>query len=137
MALLDQQKLHKVLQGKAKKPEDMSDEDWNDMDLKAIGAIESCFTDEVMSNVMDETTVPGMWLKLESLYMTNIMTNKFYLKIQLYSLRMSNGISILDHLSTFNKIISGLLCVNAKLEEENNAILLLCSLPVSYDHLVT
>ena len=34
IAMLAQQKLHKVLQGKTKKPEDMSDEDWNYLDLQ-------------------------------------------------------------------------------------------------------
>ena len=34
----------------------MTDADWEDMDIKATGAIELCLTDEVIYNVMDETS---------------------------------------------------------------------------------
>ena len=84
---------------------------------------------------MDETLAMSMWLKLDSLYMTKSLSNKFYMKKYLYSLWMTDRASILDHLSVFSKIICGLLCVDVKLEEVDKA-LLLCSLSMSYDHLV-
>ena len=48
----------------------MSDEDWEEMDLKAASTIQLCLADEVMYNVMDEETVTGLWSRLETLYMT-------------------------------------------------------------------
>src|SRR5436190_17800046 len=50
---------------------------------------------------------------------------------------MKEGTLILQHLNLFNKIISYLLALEVKLEEEDKALLLLGSLPPSYDHLVT
>ena len=96
-----------------------------------------CLSDEVMYNVMTETTTAAVWCKLESLYMTKSLSNKLFMKKQLYSLRMKEGTSILAHLNTFNRIVSDLLALEVQLEEEDKALLLLCSLPSSYDHLAT
>src|ERR1700733_6495236 len=69
--------------------------------------------------------------------MTKSMSNKLFMKKQLYSLCMKEGTSILTHLNTFNRIVSDLLALEVQLEEEDKALLLLCSLPSSYDHLAT
>lgn len=65
--------------------------------------------------------------------MTKSLSNKLYLKKQLNSLRMKEGTQILSHLNSFNKIMSDLLCLEVNLEEEDKALLLLSSLPGSYD----
>ena len=43
----------------------------------------------------------------------------------------------MEHLNFFNKIISELLAVEVKIDEEDKALILLSSLPESYDHIVT
>ena len=43
----------------------------------------------------------------------------------------------LQHLNTFNRILSDLLALEFKLEEGDKALLLLSSLPSSHDHLAT
>ena len=58
----------------------MSDEDWEKLDLKAVSMIQLCLVDEVMYNVMDEEMATGLWLRLETLYMTKSLSNKLYLK---------------------------------------------------------
>ena len=47
-ALLVQQGLPKTLQGKSAKPAGMSNEDWEEMDLKTASTIQLCLADEVM-----------------------------------------------------------------------------------------
>jgi len=51
---------HKTLQGKSVKPVGTSDEDWEEMDLKAASTIQLCLADEVMYNVMDEETATSL-----------------------------------------------------------------------------
>ena len=63
------------------------------------------------------------------------LSNKLFMKKQLYSVRMKEGTSIL-HLNTFNRILSDLLALKVSIEEDK-ALLLLSSLPSSYDHLAT
>jgi len=109
--LLVQQCLHKTLQDKSAKPVGTSNEDWEEMDLKAASTIQLCLVDKVMYNVIDEETVTGLWSRLETLYMTKSLSNKLYLKKQLYGLRMKEGTVVLEHLNFFNKVISELLAV--------------------------
>jgi len=86
---------------------------------------------------MNKETTAGLWCWLESLYMTKSLSNKLFMKRQLYSLRIKEGTSILQYLNAFNRILSILLALEVKLEEEDKALLLLSSLPSSYDHLAT
>ena len=76
------------------------------MDLKAASTIQLYFADEVKYNVMDEETATGLWSKLETLYITKSLSNKLYLNKQLYGLRMTEGITVLEYLNFFNKVIS-------------------------------
>ena len=89
--MLIQQGLHKALGGKSKKPESMKLEDWEEMDEKAANAIKLHLTDDVVNNIIDEESVCGIWTKLENLYMSKTLTNKLYLKKQLYALHMGEG----------------------------------------------
>jgi len=70
--------------------------------------------------------------------MTKILSNMQYLKgKKLYGLCMNEGITVLEHLNVFNKIISELLTVDVKINGEDKALILLSSLPQSYDHITT
>lgn len=50
---------------------------------------------------------------------------------------MPKGLDIFEHLDEFNKIICQLTSIGSKLEEENKTLILLSSLLLSYEHLVT
>ena len=65
------------------------------------------------------------------------LCNKLYLKKQLYGLRMNERTAVLEHLNFFNNVISDLLAVDVKINEEDKTLILLSSLPESYDHIVT
>ena len=125
-----QQGVHKTLQRKSAKTSGTSDEDWKKMNLKIASTIQLCLSDEVMHNVMDKKMIMGLWSKLET-YMTKSFSNKLYLKKQLYELRMNEGTTVLEHLNFFNKVISELLAVHVKIDEEDKALILLSSLSES------
>jgi len=107
------------------------------MDLKVTSTIQLCLTDEVMYNAMDEEMATGLWSRLEMLYMTKNLSNKLYLKKQLYGLCMKKGTTHLEHQNFFNKIISKLLVVDVKIDEEDKVLILLSSLLESYNHIIT
>ena len=50
---------------------------------------------------------------------------------------MAEGAGLAQHVHTFNKIISDLLGIDIKFDDENKAMMLLSSLLASYEHLVT
>jgi hypothetical protein len=55
--LLIQQRAHKALLGKVKKPEKMENDAWEEMDAKAASAIRLNLSDKVIHNVIDEKKV--------------------------------------------------------------------------------
>ena len=128
---------HKALLGIEKKPSNMEDDDWNDINFRAKAMIILCLSDEVLYNVMNEETTADLWCRLKSVYMTKSLSNKLFMKKQLYNLRMKEGTLILQYLNAFTRILNDLLAPEVKLEEEDRALLLLSSLPSSYDHLAT
>ena len=67
--------------------------------------------------------------------MMKSLSNKLFLKKQLYNLQMKERTLILQHLNAFNRILSDMLALEVKLEDGNKALLLLSSLLSSYDHL--
>ena len=62
--------------------------------------------------------------------MTKSLTNRIYLKIQLYNLRMKEGSKVAEHLNVFNTLCQ-LTDMEVKIQEEDKVITLLCSLPES------
>jgi hypothetical protein len=89
--LLVQQRLQKALAEKSKKLASMTDEDWEDLDARALNTIRLCLADEVLFSIVEETKTKGLWTKPESLYMTTNLSNIIFLKRQLYSLRMKKN----------------------------------------------
>ncbi|GJY48019.1 retrovirus-related pol polyprotein from transposon TNT 1-94 [Tanacetum coccineum] len=81
-------------------------------------------------------TTAGVCSKLETLYMTKSLANKLYLKKKLYTFYMPAGQKISEHIDEFNKIILDLANIHVKFKDEDLALLLLTSLPASYEHFV-
>ena len=69
--------------------------------------------------------------------MAKNLSNKLYLKKELYSLCMPKNTNVLQHLNKFNSLISQLLKFKVTFDDEDNVILLLASLPSSYENQMT
>ncbi|KAM1386098.1 hypothetical protein ACFX2F_032598 [Malus domestica] len=135
-AVLAQQGLLKALQGVEALPQDWSAEEKEDTLNRAHSAIMLSLSDEVLREMENETTAAGLWLKLESIYMTKSLTNRLYLKQRLYTIRMTEGTPIQNHLDEFNKVIMDLKSMDNKIDDEDQSLILLCSLPPSYANFV-
>ena len=135
-ALLVQQGLQDALKGEKDLPKTLSEKEKNDILEKAQSAIILSLGDKALREVSKETSAAAIWLKLEKLHMTKSLANRLYLKQRLYSFRMAEGKSIEDQMDEFNKIIDDLENVDVKMEEEDQAIILLSALPKSYEHFV-
>ena len=124
--LLVQHGVAKALLGKSKHPYNITDNEWAEMDEREISAIRLCVADDVLFNIVSETTTAGLWTKLEKLYMTKSLTNRILLKRQLYSLQKKEGTSIADHLNALNTLLVQLRSIEVKIQSEDKAITLLC-----------
>ena len=131
-ALLIQHGVHKAIDGVEKKPQGMTDTKWEEIDSKALSAIQLCLSNEVLREVVKETTTKGIWEKLESLYMAKSVTNRLLLKSRLYDLRLEEGKPLKPYLDDFYSIVMDLRNIDVEIDDEDLAIFLLCSLPPSY-----
>jgi hypothetical protein len=64
------------------------------------------------------------------------LTNRLYVKKQLYGLQMGGKYIFVD-LNNFNMLNTRLLNFGVKIEEEDKTIFLSASLPPSYDNMIT
>ena len=101
-----------------------------------VSAILLSLSDGVLREVADEETATGLWKKLESLYMKKSLTNRLFLKQRLYTLKMEEGTPLSYHLDEFNKILMDLKNIDIQIDDEDQALILLCSLPEFFDNFV-
>jgi hypothetical protein len=133
-ALLTQQGIWGPLEGP--KPDDLEQTVWDKLGAKARATILLSLSDEVLYEVADAKTAPALWLKLESLYMTKSLTNKLLMKQRLFALRMQEGAALKDHLDELNSILMDLKNIEVQIDDEDAALILLVSLPPSFENLV-
>ncbi|TXG53283.1 hypothetical protein EZV62_022452 [Acer yangbiense] len=133
-ALLSQQKILKAIEGPEKLPESLTKEQKNDMPEMALGTIILNLFDNVLREVNDEKIACDVWKKLESLHLTKSLTNKIYLKERLFAFKMNASKGLGQNLDDFKKMTIELANtgIDEKLSDENEAIILLNSLPDSY-----
>ncbi|KAJ0024626.1 hypothetical protein Pint_07100 [Pistacia integerrima] len=99
----------------------MSDEDWEEFDLKAASVICLSLAKNVLTNVQGISTAKELWEKLEGMYQAKDISNQVYLKEQFHTLRINEGITIFDHLSVLNGIISKLEAIGMKMDDKDIA----------------
>ena len=107
-----------------------------EIDRKVRGTIILSLADSVIREVAKEPTVVDLWAKLESIYMKKSLANRLYIKKRMFTLKMVEGISLDDHLDEFSKVCDTLKTIDAALNDEEKALLLISSLPKSYGNFV-
>lgn len=106
------------------------------LEEKAYNVILLSLSNGVLRKVVDKEAVPGLWMKLESLYMKKFPTNRFYFKKWLYTLKMKEHMPICDHLDEFIKIIIDMKNIDIKVDNKYQTLIVLCSLLGFYDNFI-
>ncbi|GKE69277.1 hypothetical protein Tco_1527349 [Tanacetum coccineum] len=117
-------------------PTDMEAQTKAELKKKAYSALILCLGNKVLREVTQETTVARVYSKIETLCMKNSFASKLYLNKKLYTFYMLAGRKIFEHIDEFNKIIPDLANIEVKFKNEDLSLLLLTSLPASYEHFV-
>src|SRR3954462_10048064 len=97
--------------------------------MQAAGTIRLCLSDQVMYHVMNENMPKKIWEKLESRFLSKTATTKVYLKQKLCKLKMQEGSDLVEHMNTYNHVVTDLKHIDVKILDEDKATLLLCSFP--------
>ena len=106
----------------------MTEEQKQDLDDKALAAIQLCLSNEVLREVIHEKNAADLCQKLE-LTKNLTITSKLIVKHCMHMLNMAEGTSLKSHLEEFTSIW---MYLEIKYEEEDQALMLL--LPPFYKH---
>ena len=87
-------------------------------------------------NISKENTTQGLMDALAKLYEKPSASNKVFLMKRLFNMKMSEGGSVADHLNEFNMVTNQLSSVKVDFDDEVRALLILWSLPKSWNGLV-
>ena len=90
----------------------------------------------VAFNITKAKTTEDLMKTLATLYEKPFASNKVFLMKHLFNMKMAEGGSVIDNLNEFNTITSHLSSVGVNFDEESRALLILCSLPESWNGLV-
>lgn len=131
---LVQQGLDLALQDE--KPSEMKESDWSTIQKKAVSTIRLALAPQIKVTVLKETSPKKLWDTLESKFASKTLTNRLMMKMDLYSLKMEEGGNVTDHINKFNEMVSRLLNAGETIKDEEQALLLLASLPKSFKPLV-
>ncbi|MFQ6622335.1 hypothetical protein Gotur_001455, partial [Gossypium turneri] len=130
MAILVQTGLKKVVTGK--NLENLDQSEWEELDEKALSAIQLCLVNRVLQKVLMEKTSSALWKRLETLYVTKALANRLVLKHHVFTFHMNECELLRDYISQFITLLNDLNNVEVQIDDEDRAMLLLCSLLLSY-----
>ena len=123
-------KLHLPL---GSKPKEMKAEEWNLLDRQVLGVIRLTLSKNVAHNVAKEKTTVGMMKALAEMYKKPSGNNKVYVIKKLFNLKMLESGPVVEHLNSFNTVVNQLVSIGIKFDDEMCALILLASLPNSWE----
>ncbi|WVZ15791.1 hypothetical protein V8G54_013357 [Vigna mungo] len=118
-----------ILEGKTEK-------DWEILNRKTVAMIRKYIDKSLFEHVSTYTDAYELWTKLESMIQKKTPRNKAHLVKRLVKLVYSDDQNMIEHLNTFKGIVNQLMKADMKIDDELQALLLLSSLPESWDTLV-
>ncbi|GKB87116.1 retrovirus-related pol polyprotein from transposon TNT 1-94 [Tanacetum coccineum] len=132
---LYQKKLHEPLV--EAKPTGMWAEDWPLLDRQALGTVRLSLAKNVAYNIVNEKTTYDLFKALSNMCEKPSASNTVFLIRQLVNTKMKEGAPVADHVNEFNLILSRLMSVDIKFDDEVQALLLLSLLPENWSGTVT
>ena len=124
-------KLHLPLFGT--KPKAMKAEEWALLDKQVLGVIGLTLFRPVAHNVIKEKTTIDLMKALSDMYENTSANNKVHLMNKLFNLKMVETASVAQHLNEFNTITNQLSSIEIDFDDEIRALIILASLPNSWD----
>jgi hypothetical protein len=105
-------------------------------DREAVMLIKLSVTDEMLPEVQNGKTAATIWKQLKETHEISDKGRAFFLKNMLFSIKMSEGASLQEHLLKIKDIWEQLEAIGRKMAEEDMVVITLNNLPGSYEHFI-
>ena len=112
------------------------DAEWNVLNRKCAAQIRQWIDKSIFQNFANEHDASVLWQKLEKMYARTTAQNKANLIRRLVNLKYKDGNNVSEHMSEFQGIVDQLNSMKMMVDDELQALLMLSSLPKSWDTLV-
>jgi len=86
----------------------MKEKTWQELDEKALTAIQLCLADEVLDEFSIKKTASSLWERLQDHYLKKLFVNRLILNQHIFLFRMHEGTPIKSHIAEFFSIINDL-----------------------------
>ena len=113
-----------------------ADIEWAVLNRKCAAQIRQWIDKSIFQNFANEHDAYVLWQKLEKMYARTTAQNKANLMRRLVNLKYKDGSSVSEHMSEFQGIVDQLNSMKMTVDDELQALLMLSSLPKSWDTLV-
>ncbi|GJY00149.1 putative ubiquitinyl hydrolase 1 [Tanacetum coccineum] len=119
----------------SEKPKGKTNEEWKLLHRQVCAYIRQWVNDDVLNHVGEEVNAHTLLSKLEQLYARQTCNKKLFLIKQLMGLRYRDGTAMSDHLIIFQEIVNELTEIGIRFDEEVQGLMLLGTLPDSWEGL--
>ena len=111
--------------------------EWQKLDRIVRATIRMHLSESVYFTVQSYETTFELWKKLLETYEKKVASTKMYLIRRLYNLRMKESDSVQAHLNEYESLSSQITSQGTTIEDELRAMILMSSLPSSWETFVT
>jgi len=136
--MLSKHGLWKFVDGSATLPsEEVARANYNEKETKAFALLCEHFTDAQLAHIQYCDNVRSAWEALCGVHEAKTIGNKLFLQRRFFTIKMQEGDDMLVHINTVKALAYQLRSIKVNIIDEDIYMVLLMSLPPSFDNLVT
>ncbi len=136
--MLSKHGLWKFVDGSATLPsEEVARVDYNEKETKAFALLCEHLMDAQLAHIQYCDNVKSAWEALCGVHQAKTIGNKLFLRRRFFTIKMQEGDDMLVHINTVKALADQLRSIEVNITDENVYMVLLMSLPPSFENLVT
>jgi hypothetical protein len=136
--MLSKHGLWKFVDGSATIPNDEDQiTDYNEKAIRAFALLCEHLTDAQLAHIQYCENVKSAWETLCNVHEAKTIRNKLFLRRRFFTIKMQEGEELLVPINMVKALVDQLRSIEVKIEDEDVYMVLLMSLPPSFDNMVT